>query len=178
MYANTFRHLRPSQLPPDWQATATRKRTNVPPHPQSCGRPSSPPWARHNPNGQRMRRVDQMSEAEIALGKLARSSCDVLRRLGWRRTVEALREASNVSVGVADLPHNAARVVDYLRRHGAPFRTTTSPWSRAQCDAAIARGPHKSSLGEREFVATEMLDFCHQGYWLVLPYYKSIPTGE
>ena len=103
-----------------------------------------------------------MSDAEIALGKLARSSCDVLRRLGWRRTVEALRGASNVSGGVARLPHKAARFVNYLRRHGAPVRTTTAPWLRAQRDAAIARGTHQLSHGEREFVATEMLDFCGQ----------------
>jgi hypothetical protein len=34
----------------------------------------------------------------------------------------------------------------------------------------MQRGPHQSSQGERKFVAEEMLDFCNQGYWLVLPY--------
>ena len=45
-----------------------------------------------------------------------------------------------------------------------------APWSRERCDAAVARGPHQSSHGEREFVAAEMLDFVQQGYWMVLPY--------
>ena len=44
------------------------------------------------------------------------------------------------------------------------------PWSVEDNDDAIRRGPHKSSHGERAFVAEEMLDFCQQGYWLVLPY--------
>jgi hypothetical protein len=47
---------------------------------------------------------------------------------------------------------------------------TTSPWSSERRTQALARGPHKSSQREREFVSEEMLDFCRQGYWLVLPY--------
>lgn len=42
----------------------------------------------------------------------------------------------------------------------------------AECeDEAFCLGPHKSSQGERAFVsaAGEMIDFCRQGYWLVLP---------
>lgn len=34
----------------------------------------------------------------------------------------------------------------------------------------MRRGPHKSSEGERRFVCEEMLDFCMQGYWIVVPY--------
>jgi hypothetical protein len=41
-------------------------------------------------------------------------------------------------------------------------------------------GPHKSLHGEREFVSEEMLDFCRQGYWVVLPLHAfaawSLPT--
>lgn len=46
----------------------------------------------------------------------------------------------------------------------------TLPWSDDTKRRAVVRGPHRSSDGEREFVAKEMLDFCRQGYWLVLPY--------
>jgi hypothetical protein len=47
---------------------------------------------------------------------------------------------------------------------------TTKPWTRARCSAAVNRGSHQSAHHEREFVAEEILDFCTQGYWLVLPY--------
>jgi hypothetical protein len=47
---------------------------------------------------------------------------------------------------------------------------STGPWSARDKAQAAARGSHKSSHGEREFVATEILDFVQQGYWLVLPY--------
>lgn len=47
---------------------------------------------------------------------------------------------------------------------------SSAPWSIHQRDAAVNRGPHKSSHGERQFVCEEMLDFCRQGYWIVLPY--------
>lgn len=39
-----------------------------------------------------------------------------------------------------------------------------------ECDAAMHRGLHKSAHDERDFVFKEILDFCSQGYWAVLPY--------
>ena len=48
--------------------------------------------------------------------------------------------------------------------------TTTPPWSTERCDAAVERGSHKSAHTDRAFVFDEMLDFCQQGYWVVLPY--------
>ena len=71
---------------------------------------------------------------------------------------------------VRNLPHRASRLLQHLRTRGASVPTKSAPWSRDQCDPAVARGPHQSSQLEREFVAEEMLDFCLQGYWIVLPY--------
>ena len=34
----------------------------------------------------------------------------------------------------------------------------------------MSRSPHKSAQEERAFVCEEILDFCAQGYWAVLPY--------
>ena len=45
-----------------------------------------------------------------------------------------------------------------------------SPWSLDRRDAAVRRGAHQSAHLERAFVFEEMLDFCEQGNWLVLPY--------
>ena len=48
--------------------------------------------------------------------------------------------------------------------------TSTTQWGTTRCDEAVRRGSHKSVHLHREFVFDEMLDFCQQGYWLVLPY--------
>ena len=132
----------------------------------------APPWAPTSLVSPRKRKAEGISEAEEALGKLASATGKTLRRLGWADTVRSMRGGSNITSNVASIPHKAARVVDYLRRRGAPVPTTTGPWTRQRCDEALERGPHKSSHGEREFVAAEMLDFSRQGYWLVLPYHE------
>ena len=48
--------------------------------------------------------------------------------------------------------------------------TATAPWSTERCEEAMRRGLHKSSHGERVFVFEEVLDFCKQGYWAVVPF--------
>lgn len=68
------------------------------------------------------------------------------------------------------MPHRAARLLSHLRRRGASVLTSTTPWGVARCDNAILRGPHKLAHDERAFVFEEILDFCAQGYWAVLPY--------
>jgi hypothetical protein len=91
-------------------------------------------------------------------------------QLGWARYVQEARGKSNLADTVRSLPHKAARLLEHLRKRGASVVTTLSPWGATRCDDAVSRGPHKSSHTEREFVATEILDFCAQGYWAVLPY--------
>ena len=114
-----------------------------------------------------------MSEAEERLGKLASDYDNLLRRDGWTRTIEHCRGQSNVSDKVETLPHRAARLLQHLRKRGASVTLATPPWDAQQQHAAIARGPHKSSHGERSFVCEEILDFCRQGYWIVLPYHTA-----
>lgn len=114
-----------------------------------------------------------MSEAEERLGKLASEYDNLLRRNGWIRTIEHCRGPSNVSDKVETLPHRAARLLQHLRKRGASVTLATPPWDAQQQHAAIARGPHKSSHGERSFVCEEILDFCRQGYWIVLPYHTA-----
>ena len=80
------------------------------------------------------------------------------------------RGESNLSPKVRELPHKAARVLEHLRKRGASVLTSSCPWGPATCDAAIKRGPHKSAYDDAEFVFEEILDFCRQGYWAVLPY--------
>ena len=137
----------------------------------------APPWAA--PNGEpalpdsprtRKRRADMISAAEIELGKLAQATGEAMKRFGWQQLVTARRGLSNIAADVKHLPHKAARLLEHLRRRGAAVPMATPPWDTWQSAAAIQRGPHQSSDGEREFVATEMLALCAQGYWVVLPF--------
>ena len=45
----------------------------------------------------------------------------------------------------------------------------TRPWSRERLQLAVDRGSHRSAKDDVEFVCAEMLDFCDQGFWVVLP---------
>ena len=93
-----------------------------------------------------------------------------MRQLGWRAFVEKARGPSNLTAGVSCLPQKARRLLAHLRRQGASVVTSTAPWGPTRCDDSMRRGPHKSAQDERAFVCEEILDFCHQGYWAVMPY--------
>ena len=123
-----------------------------------------------NPSGNRKRKAPEISDAEIQLGKLAKDYARRLREVGWTDLVASARGRSNINEAVATLPHRAARLLSHLSKRGVSVPTSTVPWSKQRKDDAIQRGPHQSSQGERQFVAEEMLDFCAQGYWIVLPY--------
>jgi hypothetical protein len=48
---------------------------------------------------------------------------------------------------------------------------TTPPWTLAQKDAAVLRGPHSSATHEyRQFLEEEMASMIDLGYWGVIPY--------
>ena len=93
-----------------------------------------------------------------------------MRECGWNAFVQKTRGESNLAEKVRQLPHKAARVLEHLRKRGASVLTSTQPWGLTTCDAAMRRGPHKSAHNHAEFVFEEILDFCRQGYWTVLPY--------
>ena len=115
-----------------------------------------------------------VSEAELSLGKLALEFAKRLELEGWDAVVTAVWGRSNITEAVGRMPHRAARLLQHLRKRGAGVTFATPPWSRQRCDEAMERGAHQSSQGEREFVAEELLDFCNQGYWVVLPYHVAI----
>lgn len=104
------------------------------------------------------------------MGKLAIVTSSIVSQHGWKSFVDNTRGASNLSAQVGQLPHKASRLLQHLRRRGASIVLTSAPWGTTCCDAAMARGPHKSAHDERAFVFQEMQDFCIQGYWAVLPY--------
>ena len=115
------------------------------------------------------RNIAELSSAEDLLGKLANDSANKLRTLGWTRWLREIRGRSNVAHTVESVPHKASRLLSHLGKRGAGVPLATPPWSRERIATAVQRGPHQSSESERAFVAKEMLDFCNQGYWVVLP---------
>ena len=119
----------------------------------------------------RKQTVGQISVAEQTLGKLARATADRIRVEGLEQYIVRARGTSNLTDGVRQLPHRAARLLDHLRKRWASVVTSSEPWTVTECESAKQQGPHKSSHLDREFVSEEMLDFCRQGYWMVLPYY-------
>ena len=116
--------------------------------------------------GKRQRLV---TPAEATLGKWACNAAVQLKALGWETMVTAARGNSNMTETVGTIPHKAARALDHLRRRGASVPTSTPPWTRAQVDQAASRGSHQSANAHVEFVCEELLEFCQQGYWIVLP---------
>ena len=57
-----------------------------------------------------------------------------------------------------------------MRRNGVPVVLQSRPWTPSEKQTRFKRGPHKSALEYSEFLATEFLDFCRKGYWMILPY--------
>ena len=76
----------------------------------------------------------------------------------------------DIAPRVSELPHKAARLLEHhLCRRGAGIHVHTKPWTTAQLQHAAARGSHKSAKDEVEFVCEELMAFCDQGLWTVLP---------
>ncbi|KAI2499906.1 hypothetical protein MHU86_14576 [Fragilaria crotonensis] len=116
------------------------------------------------------RKAATISTAEHTLGKFASEYAAELKLKGWRRFVSEARGTSNINARAKHVPHNAARLLGHLEKRGASVIMTTEPWSPERRDRAVRRGSHKSSHGEIAFVSEEMVNFCRQGYWVVLPY--------
>lgn len=89
---------------------------------------------------------------------------------GWAYIVTTARGSSNIATTVGRVPHRAAWLLGHLRQRGATVPVTTPAWPVERRDGAVKRVSHRSSEGERQFVSEEMLNFCAQGYWVVVPY--------
>lgn len=110
------------------------------------------------------------SLSEHNLGKSSVAFAAALARLGsWDAFVSSLRRAPDISSQVLHIPHKAGRLLDHLRRRGAPVPLQTPPWSTQRVLQAVQRGPHRSAHDHVNFVCEEIQDFCHQGFWTVLP---------
>ena len=64
--------------------------------------------------------------------------------------------------------HPAYRILKTYGLQGAPVKLSSKPWTTAQNDAAIARGPHKSANEYVEFLRCEMAEMVKAAQWIVL----------
>lgn len=112
----------------------------------------------------------ESSYPAYALGKHIDHASRLFRTVGFENMVRHLRTPPDFPTGIKHLPHPAGPLLDYLRRCGAPIKTTTAPWTQDQKDHAINRGPHQSALLHTKFLEDEMADMATKGQWLVLPY--------
>jgi hypothetical protein len=104
------------------------------------------------------------------LGKLALLSAEHLSRgISFENLCKHHRGISCLS-DPTSLPHAAVPILLSLRSIGAPAHQSTEPWSLAQLDAAVLRGPHKSMQDHIDFLREEFFDMVKAGQWLVLPY--------
>ena len=119
----------------------------------------------------RKEQVPCLTRAEETLRKYAMQSASKLDSVGsWGLFVLSERGGlADISVGAASIPHKAARLMEHLRRRGAGVPLHTGPWALDRVRRAAERGSHRSAKDEVEFVCLEMLEFCEQGFWTVLP---------
>ena len=114
----------------------------------------------------------EQSRAEDTLRKYAALMASKLETVGnWELFVKSERGTADIPVDVRKVPHKAARLLlDHLRHRGAGVPLRTGPWTRDRLRAAATRGSHRSAKDEVQFVCEEMLEFCTQGFWTVLPF--------
>jgi hypothetical protein len=114
--------------------------------------------------------VPCLTRAEETLSKYATQAASKLDSVGsWDLFVTGERGVSDIASGAASLPHKAARLLGHLRRRGAGVPLHTGPWGMDRLRLAAQRGSHRSAKDEVEFVCLEMMEFCEQGFWTVLP---------
>ena len=70
---------------------------------------------------------------------------------------------------MGELPHEAAPLLDQMRKKGTPVKIYEPPLTPEQLAAAIAYGSHNSCNRDPSFLRTEMRDFVEKGFWIVLP---------
>ena len=113
----------------------------------------------------------QPSEVENTLRKYSKIAGIKLELIGnWDSFVATERGTPDLAITAEAVPHKAARLLRHLRRRGASVPMRTAPWTSDRVQHAAQRGSHKSAKDDIEFVCQEMLEFCHQGFWTVLPW--------
>ena len=109
------------------------------------------------------------TDKEDWLSASARRAANRLKSVGLPGLIASVRGKADIHPDVGSLPHEAAPLLDQMRRHGAPVKIDGPPLTPKQLAAAIAYGSHNSCDKNPSFLRQEMRDFVEKGFWLVLP---------
>lgn len=94
------------------------------------------------------------------LRKYAAQAAITLAHYGnWNLFVVGERGLADLATNVCTLPHKASW------RQGAGVPLHMKPWSAEKIHLATQRGSHHYANKEVEFLCSEMLNFCQQGFW-------------
>ena len=115
----------------------------------------------------RMAHIEQSTTDK--LGKHIDNDTSLVNRLGL---LGALRHRQRSDWGSLDriTHHRAHRILRHYRAHGVPVTLADPPWTRAELDAAISRGPHKSAYEYAALLREDMSDMIDKAFWMVIPY--------
>lgn len=104
------------------------------------------------------------------LGTLISSDTSYLLRHGLDSLV--LNRAGRLDWGPLNLVerHPAHRILRHYKNHGVPVTLADSPWTHAEVEAGLLRGPHKSAYEFIEFLREDMADMVKKGIWTVVTY--------
>jgi hypothetical protein len=104
------------------------------------------------------------------LGELIRRHYRVYEEHGFAYLVHKTRGRGDIKVRGAARQHPAAGMIERMGRIGVPVNLQTPPWSQAELDERVRRGPHQSCMAHLDFLRQELLDFVRKGFWILLPY--------
>jgi hypothetical protein len=77
----------------------------------------------------------------------------------------------SMAPNINHLPHPAACLLHHLATHSVPAPSDAPPWSLAQKDAAVYRGPYPSTTRiYTTFLLEDMYEIIRMGFWVFLPY--------
>ena len=95
----------------------------------------------------------------------------LFRELGWQQLVTQRRQQGDWNNDVGSINHPAGHLLDHYKRHGAPVKFHTEPWTIARTEATLKRGPHRSCHEHVQLLHEEFIGMINKSQWImILPY--------
>ena len=118
-------------------------------------------------------KIEQPSQKTVKalpkdLGKLIEEDTIVLKELGWKKFVQLKRGRGDL--GPLNFNHPISRILKQYKKHSAPVKFSTPPWSEAYLQSKLHWGPHQSCHEHLEFLQEEFVDMINKKQWIILPY--------
>ena len=154
-----------SQLPPHLNTSLVTISPSIP-LPTLFPTVHEPPTKRQRPS---------TSAVPTELGKFIVRDAALIRKLGWATFVQQRRGRGDFTN--LQIKHPAASLLKTYKTHGVPIKFSNLPWSSAQLQQSITRGPHRSCYDHVDFLHEEFIDMIKKEQWVIIPFSlaKSLP---